>query len=159
MTKQLIFLCIVFSFFVSCKNSEEEENKQKVKRETNIVNLLHEDRIFSKLCDSVGMKTAFIDYLDSNGTILKPNQLPIEGANAIDYLIQQNDNEYKLTWEPKFADLSEDGTIGYTYGIYAIHPVQIDTIIFGTYINVWKKQNNKWKLMLHSGNEGIGEKN
>jgi ketosteroid isomerase-like protein len=33
-----------------------------------------------------------------------------------------------------------------------------DTIIYGTYISIWKKQSDgNWKFVLDSGNEGVGK--
>ena len=105
-----------------------------------------------------GMKTAFIEYLDSNGVILRPNEMPIVGADAIDFLIQQDDSDFKLGWDPRHAEVSESGDMGYTYGIYIMRPNQLDTVYYGTYNSVWKKQNDgKWKLLLHSQNEGLGK--
>jgi hypothetical protein len=39
--------------------------------------MMNADRAFSKMCEEKGMKTAFIEYLDSNGVLLRPNHLPI----------------------------------------------------------------------------------
>ena len=37
-------------------------------------------------------------------------------------------------------------------------PKNKDTIMQGTYVNIWKKQpDGTWKLILDSGNEGIEE--
>jgi hypothetical protein len=84
--------------------------------------------------------------------------LPIAGANAIDFLIQQNDTSYTLTWQPHNAVVSLAADFGYTYGIYSLQPKTIDTILYGTYVNIWKKQSDgSWKFVLDSGNEGIGE--
>mgnify|MGYP006346153117 CR=1 FL=1 len=103
------------------------------------------------------MKNAFIEYIDSNGVLLKPGLMPIIGANAIDYLIQLNDTGFTLTWEPNNGGISSSGDLGYTYGIYVLKPNIKDTAIFGTYVSIWKKEKNgKWKFVLDSGNEGIG---
>ena len=112
---------------------------------------------FSRLSEEKGMKAAFIEYIDSNGVLLRPNEMPIVGANAIDYLIQQNDTGYSLTWQPNNAEISTSGDLGYSYGIYAMRPASKDTVIYGTYTSIWKKQKDgKWKFVLDSGNEGIG---
>jgi hypothetical protein len=88
--------------------------------------------------------------------LLKPGRLPIIGANAIDYLIQQNDTAYTLNWQPHNAFVSKSADLGYTYGVYALHPKMIDTVFYGTYITIWKRQTDgKWKFILDSGNEGV----
>ncbi len=151
---------ILFSFtglivFVACNNAEKKEpgNNAFAKME-----MMDADRTFSKLSEEKGMKTAFIEFIDSNGVLLRPNRLPITGADAIDYLIQQNDSDYTLTWEPRNGAIAKSGELGYTYGIYALRPSGKDTVIYGTYVSIWKKEKNGgWKFVLDSGNEGIGE--
>lgn len=151
---------ILFSFaglilLVSCNDPGKNEpaNNAFAKLE-----MMDTDRSFSKLSEEKGMKTAFIDFIDSNGVLLRPNRLPIAGADAIDYLIQQNDSDYTLTWEPRNGAVAKSGELGYTYGIYALRPSTKDTVIYGTYVSIWKKEKNgNWKFVLDSGNEGLGE--
>jgi ketosteroid isomerase-like protein len=122
------------------------------------LNMMEADRAFSRMSEEKGMKTAFMEYIDSNGVLLRANHLPIEGADAIDYLLQQNDTGYTLKWEPRNGTVAQSGDLGYTYGIYALQPKSKDTIIYGTYVSIWKKQKNgQWKYVLDTGNEGIGE--
>ena len=147
----LFFICLI-----SCKTKKVTSEKED--RVSKNFELIEVDRAFSAMSQEQGMKSAFIDHLDSNGTILRSNQMPIVGANAIDYLIQQDDTEYTLGWDPRHAEVSESGEMGYTYGIYMMHPKQQDTVYYGTYTSVWKKQiDGKWKLLLHSENEGLGK--
>jgi ketosteroid isomerase-like protein len=54
--------------------------------------------------------------------------------------------------------VANSGELGFTYGIYAMRPKDKDTVIYGTYTSIWRKQKDgKWKLALDSGNQGIGE--
>jgi len=147
----LFFICLI-----SCKTKKIISAKED--QVSKNFELIEVDRAFSAMSQEQGMKSAFIEYLDSNGTILKSNQMPIVAANAIDYIIQQDDSEYILGWDPRHAEVSESGEMGYTYGIYMMHPKQQDTVYYGTYTSVWKKQiDGKWKLLLHSENEGLGK--
>lgn len=135
-----------------------QENKKSDTQLADKKALIQADINFSKMSAEKGMKSAFIDYIDSNGVLLRPNHLPIIGANAIDYLIQENDSSYVLTWEPQYAEAASSGDLGYTYGIYQLHIKSKDSSIYGSYISVWKKQKDgKWKFVLDSGNEGLGE--
>jgi ketosteroid isomerase-like protein len=154
MNKFLFFVLIVFSFtacnlFTKKKNIAGPDEKQK---------MMDADRAFSKLSIQKGMKNAFLEYIDSNGVLLRPNQFPIAGADAIDFLIQINDSTYTLQWEPKSGAIAQSGELGYTYGLYALKPSGKDTTIYGTYVSIWKKQSDgSWKFVLDSGNEGVGE--
>lgn len=142
-------------FFISCdlfskKDTTGADTVAKMK-------MMETDRAFSRMSEEKGMKHAFLEYIDSNGVLLRAGHLPIIGADAIDYLIQQNDSGYTLKWEPKNGAVARSGELGYTYGIYALRPASKDTIIYGTYVSIWKKESSGgWKYVLDSGNEGIG---
>ncbi len=136
----------------ACSESEQPANNTVDEK----IALIRTDRAFSDMSVAKGMKAAFIEYIDSNGVLLKPNHLPIVGANAIDYLIAQDDSGYTLNWQPQYAFVSRSGDLGYTYGVYALHPNSIDTVLYGTYVSIWKKQGDgSWKFVLDSGNEGV----
>ncbi len=154
MNKILISILVVM-VFASCKNAKKKEPNSGAFAKMEVLNA---DRAFSKMSEEKGMKTAYIEYLDSNGVLLRPNRLPIAGADAIDFLIQQNDNDYTLSWEPKSGAVAKSGEMGYTYGVYALRPSKKDTVIYGTYVSIWKKEaDGSWKYVLDSGNEGIGD--
>ena len=104
------------------------------------------------------MKKAFIEYIDEDGVLLRPNHLPIIGADAIDFLTQVNDSSYSLTWKPLTGSIASSGELGYTYGVYTVQLK--DTTLKGTYVSIWKKNTEgKWKFVLDAGNEGIKNQN
>ena len=153
MNKILLFGIVLVSWsscdlFDKKKNTEGTEDKMKI---------MDTDRAFSRLSEEKGMKYAFLEYIDSNGVLLRPNHLPLLGADAIDYLIQQNDSAFTLKWEPKTAVVARSGELGYTYGIYVLKPGLKDTLLYGNYVSIWKKgADGNWKFVLDTGNEGIG---
>lgn len=147
-------LSIVCFVFLSCK---QKQDQAAVVSDKSV--LMEADRSFSKTSYEKGMKAAFLEYLDSNGILLRPDHMPIIGADAVDYLIQQDDSDFSLTWQPQGASIARSGELGFTYGVYALTPSVKDTVIYGTYTTIWKKQSDgKWKCFLDSGNPGIGEK-
>jgi len=154
MNKLLLFAVVVFSLsscdlFTKKKNTAGPDDKQQ---------MMDADRAFSKLSEEKGMKNAFLEYIDSNGVLLRPNQMPVLGADAIDYLIQQNDSSYTLKWAPQRGFVAQSGDLGYTYGLFQLQSKVKDTTIFGTYVSIWKKQSDgSWKFVLDSGNDGVGE--
>lgn len=140
-----LFSCSYFE-----KKNYAEENNDKMK-------MMDADRAFSKMSEEKGMKNAFLEYIDSNGVLLRPNHMPLLGADAIDFLIQLNDSTFTLKWEPKGGSVAKSGELGYTYGLYAMKPTNKDTMIYGNYVSIWKKQlDGSWKYILDSGNEGVG---
>ncbi|MBA2250166.1 MAG: DUF4440 domain-containing protein [Chitinophagaceae bacterium] len=116
--------------------------------------LITTDLQFSEMSRQHGMKKAFIEYIENEGVLLRPNHPPIVGADAIEFLSQSVDSSYTLTWKPSAADIAVSGDLGYTYGIYTLH--LRDTAMQGTYVSIWKKQSDgKWKFVVDSGNPGI----
>lgn len=147
------FLVLLISF-AACKVKEDKTAGTKQENKTALMKV---DKAFSAMSEARGMKNAFIEYIDSNGVLLRPDHVPIVGANAIDYLIAEDDSGYTLTWEPHYAEAAASGDLGYTYGVYQLHLKAKDTSIYGSYLSVWKKQKDgKWKFVLDTGNEGIG---
>jgi ketosteroid isomerase-like protein len=156
MNKILLTVAVVL-MFSSCLFKRDRDKETRADAFAKI-EMMDADRRFSKMSEEKGMKTAFIEYLDSNGVLLRPGRLPIAGADAVDFLIQQNDTDYTMTWEPHNGVIAKSGELGYTYGIYALRPSAKDTVIYGTYVSIWKKEKGgTWKYVLDSGNEGIGE--
>jgi ketosteroid isomerase-like protein len=153
--KKILLFSILSSSLFSC---DFFYKKNKTGNDDDKTKMMNADRAFSRLSEEKGMKKAFLDYIDSNGVLLRSNHLPLLGADAIDFLIQQNDSAYTLKWEPKNGTVAASGELGYTYGIYVLKPATKDTLIYGNYVSIWKKQSDgNWKFVLDSGNEGIGD--
>ncbi len=152
------FLSIISIFVLACLFSCSEEKAPEQDNTKNRISLLEADKAFSDLSAKEGMKAAFIEYIDSNGVLLRSDNVPIAGAMAIDYLIQFKDSDFSLIWQPHHAVVSSSGDLGFTYGIYSVKVPSRDTLLYGNYVHIWKRnQNGKWKFVLDSGNEGIGE--
>jgi ketosteroid isomerase-like protein len=67
-----------------------------------------------------------------------------------------DDNSFTLTWEPMGGSVANSGELGYTFGVYSLKPNNEDTVLYGTYVSIWKKQTDgNWKFVLQSQNEGI----
>jgi ketosteroid isomerase-like protein len=154
------YLTIVLLFagifsILSCASPKKEEVADTEKyKET----LIKADEDFAELSMQKGLKEAYLEYIDSNGVLLRPNVIPIAGADAVDYIIGLKDTGYKMQWKPSNAVVALSGELGYTYGVYQLKPSLVDTAFYGTYVSIWKKQpNGKWKFVLQSGNEGIGD--
>lgn len=124
--------------------------------------ILNADKAFSKLSEEKGMKKAFLEFADDAVVILRKNSYPQIGkAKMEDRFATFSDTGFTLTWEPQFADAACSGELGYSYGIYTMlvtDSVGDHIIEQGTYVSVWKKDNDgHWKYVLDTGNEGLGE--
>ena len=153
--RKFIFFFVVSSFLVSCYNNTPTETKPEVDMKAEMIKA---DKDFSKLSEEKGLKAAFMEYIDSSGVLLRPNSVPLVGADAIDYISQQNDSAYSMSWEPRGGIISKSGDLGYTFGTYIMKFRNKDSVLRGTYVSVWKKQpDGKWKFVVDSGNDGLGE--
>lgn len=139
-----------FRFSFACSTDiSPEANRQA---------LMDADKAFSELSSIEGMKRAFLTYCASDGVLLTPGSMPVVGHEAVEKLIGNiDDSAIKLTWEPIYAMVSASGELGYTYGVFDRYYVALDSTSKGTYVSVWIKENEEWKFVLDSGNEGLGE--
>lgn len=147
-----------FFAFVFLAGCNEAEKKNTIDTAQLKMQMMDADRAFSKHSEQQGMRAAFMEYMDSNAVLLRPNAMPIVGGEAVFYLSQGHDTSYILTWEPTGGHVANSGELGYTYGVYSLKLKSTDSVTYGTYVSVWKKhQDGKWKFVLDTGNEGIGE--
>ncbi len=155
MIRNTLPFLLVLVFLCSCNVGNSTKNIDVEMESTALYKI---DNDFSTLSQSKGLKNAYLEYIDSNGVILRPNSLPIIDADAVDYILAMNDSAYSITWKPSMASVSQMGDLGYSYGVYEINTTAKDTTLYGTYITIWKKQKDgNWKFVLQSNNEGIGD--
>lgn len=151
--KNIFFLMLPFFLLSACANKKETKNNDAIKAE-----MISAEISFSTLSSEKGTRKALMQYIDSNGVLLRPNSFPMVGADAIDFISQSDDSAYTMIWQPKGGSVANSGELGYTYGVYSVTPKDKDTVLHGTYVNIWKKQpDGSWKLLLDSGNEGLEE--
>ena len=150
--KIIILIGVTFFVFHACNQTFDKEEACS--------EIIKTDKEFSETSEKTGMKQAFLKYIDDNGVLLKPNMYPIiKVENVKEYFNNTpSDTGYVLTWEPKFADISNSGDLGYTYGYWYLK-IKGDTLEYvGTYISIWKKQKDgSWKFVLDTGNSGLRE--
>ena len=150
--QNLFLLLAVFILAASCATKKKQE-PETVDYKTA---MMETDREFSKMSEERGMKYAFMQFVDNKGVLLRPNAMPLVGGEAINYISQGNDTSYVITWEPNGGSVAKSGDLGYTYGLYSLKPKDKDTVFYGTYVSIWKRQpDGKWKFVLETGNEGV----
>ena len=144
--KNYFVLFVIFAVF-ACQPNQK----------SSVEELFEVDRQFSQAALEKGYNKAFVAFAHPDAVLLRKNSMPIVGKSAIQKIfggeIPENVHFY---WEPMDGEIALPGELGYTYGIYTF---KTDTIVEkGTYISVWKKdENGDWKYILDSGNEGIGK--
>lgn len=152
-TKPLYFLWMPFLLLMSCSRKKEIKDTTEQRAE-----MIAAEISFSEMSKTKGTRAAIMQFIDSNGVLLRPNSFPLIGADAIDFISQSNDSAYTMIWQPKGGNIAESGELGYTFGVYSLLLKNKDSAMHGTYVNVWKKQaDGSWKLLLDSGNEGVDD--
>ena len=153
--KYFIQLTIAIILFALTENISAQTEKDKGA-------LKQADIDFSNLSVEKGMNHAFLSYADDDAVVLKPNSYPIRGIDKLRKRYSKQDTAFVLTWKPLYADIAASLELGYTYGTWEYktkdengNPVKY----YGTYVTIWKKnKEGKWKFVLDTGSEGLGEK-
>jgi ketosteroid isomerase-like protein len=119
--------------------------------------LIKVDKEFSALSLEKGMKFAFLEYAADSAVLLQRNVMPMVGKKVISDAFESfSDAGFTLSWEPLYADMSQSGDLGYTYGIYTSFIKADSSVTKGKYVTIWKKQaDGSWKFVLDGGNEGL----
>lgn len=142
-------LVLASFFMLGCQSGLDQEKEQS--------RLLQTDIEFSKKSVEVGAAEAFNQYLASDAVELPAQADPITGRDSIHSHMKASSGTYVLQWEPKKAEVSKSGDLGYTWGTYSItsedEKGQKKTS-YGKYLNIWKKQNDGlWKVLIDIGNQ------
>ena len=155
--KNLIHPLVLIMFFILLLAGCSDNKKQhKLANE-----LMEIDREFARQSVEKGSHQSFLMYIDDSCVLLRPNRTPVVGRAKIEEMYSKPDTSFTLNWEPLFADISESGDLGYTYGTYTIQmdsPEGTSVTKDGTYVTIWKKdKNGDWKFVLDTGNQGLGK--
>lgn len=148
MKKATLYLLILIVTGCSVEKNEELMNQQ----------LIAADRAFSALSLEKGMNHAFLSFCSREGVLLRNNAMPIKGVEAIgEQLAKNDDSGINLSWEPLHATVAKSGDLGYTYGTFQLESKKTGEFSQGTYVSIWVWEQNTWKWVLDSGNEGLEE--
>src|ERR1044072_2687625 len=80
-----------------------------------ILILLNTDRALSARTQAAGVQ-GFLQSLADSAVFLYPGAPLLRGAPDIRAFVMAADSIGHVSWTPPFADVSSDGTLGYTYG-------------------------------------------
>lgn len=157
--RNLSLLFFVLALAISCSQPHHPAEPKSQNLESLKEVLKQTDLAFSNLSKAKGRNISFIEYMDEDVAMLRPDGMPLLGRDTMQKRFAgQSDTSYTLTWEPLFADVAASGDLGYTYGTWLLVTTKNDSSE-GTYCTIWKPQaNGDWKFVLDMGNEGLKSK-
>lgn len=155
-----IYSLITLSFlYVSCMQSQQQQTQKALNLDSIKQVLKQTDQAFSDRSKQIGQQAAFLEYMDQNVTMLRPNSMPLVGKDTMRKVYEQrSDTSFTLTWSPLFADVAASGNLGYTYGTW-LFETKSGEKEEGTYCTIWKQDaGGNWKFVLDTGNDGLKKK-
>lgn len=133
---------------------EVDNTKEKSEMVTSLIEMEH------TFCKAAGKDGAvgWARFFSESGVMLNKSGKPIQGPKTIEKaigpLFQLPD--LRFVWEPMAADVSDDGTLGYTYGNYERTYLDEDGEKVeekGMYMTIWKRQDDgTWRIAADVGN-------
>ena len=148
---------LIISLLIIAMNIYSQTDIEKGKESLKAV-----DREFSVLSQKKGNVETILRYADESAVLLRDDTMPIVGKDAVNKFISEGSNDFTLTWEPIFADISISLDLGYTYGTYLLTYIDSENKeqqVKGTYLTIWKKdKSGNWKWVLDNGNQGLEPK-
>jgi len=118
--------------------------------------LLQTDREFAEQSIQAGAAEAFRMYLVKDALQLPAGSNPRFGRDTIYQTMKAAGDGYTLAWEPQDGEVAVSGDFGYTWGNYTLSwedSSGAKQANYGKYLNVWKKQNGQWRVLVDMGNE------
>jgi ketosteroid isomerase-like protein len=141
--KNLISTLICITLLISCR----QKSGPDVARDE----VFRAEKAFETMVSEKGIAEAFYHFADENAVIKRGNDSLITGKENIRKFYEKSRNPHaRLSWTPDFIEVSECGTLAYTYGQYVFsRPDSTGKMIEnrGIFHTVWKKQNNEWKYV------------
>ncbi len=130
---------------VACNTQQTNLGKQAAEE------IIQADKDMNTLAAKEGFNKALLDYADDSVVKFQDHELPVIGKAALEkYWGSQRDTK-NISWTPFKAEASMSGDLGYTLGNWKF--TTKDTVIYGNYYTIWKKQmDGKWKFTIDGGN-------
>ncbi len=145
MKKLIFFLPLIL--IISCTVKTEHKDPEALKAE-----VFKAEDDFKNMAQTKGIQEAFYAFADSNAIMKRDNDSLIEGKEAIkNHFSDPKFKKATVNWKPDFVDVSDDGTLAYTYGRYVW--TTTDSLgkkqdFKGRFHTVWKKQKDgSWKFV------------
>ena len=121
------------------------------------IELIQTDIEFTKDSQKRGID-AWVDRFLEKGVMVNNSGDIVQGKLALKSCLAPlfELKDLKFIWHPIQSGVSDDGTLGYTYGDYIRKYINAEgqlTTVTGRYTTIWRKQaDGQWKIELDIGN-------
>ncbi len=151
------FLVSLSILIFSCNSNQPNSNSVAGNRDSLRLQLINVDKSWSEHSLQKGYHKSRIDFADNAATDLLEGEMPLHGINEIkEYAASHPDSTFTLIWKPLRCEVAASGELGYTFGGWTMKTKSKtgkDTLLFGDYMTVWKRQpNGSWKYIVDGGN-------
>ena len=122
---------------------------------THVESLLETDAEFARYAREHGAADAFDRFLTDDAIDLQADSDAVTGRSAIVDRLRALDDGWVLDWTPVHAESSTDGSLGFTWGRWALYraatPASRST---GKYLTVWRRgPDGRWRAAADIGNQ------
>ena len=106
---------------------------------------------FNMMARDSGLAIAFGHFAHENAVLQREGRF-IKGRDSIFAYYNRNaSQDMELSWEPSFIDVSDDGSLGYTYGNYKFtvkDSTGSEKVSTGVFHTVWKRrEDGSWRYV------------
>lgn len=112
-----------------------------------IFSLVNTDKQFALALQEDGVRRAYLKFLDREGLVYRP-----EPVNGRDYYRKMTDDSTGLFRYPDWAEVTDDGLLGYTTGLFELrgHLLDEKPLSTGHYLSIWRRKSSKdnWEIIL-----------
>ena len=127
------------------------EESPKESSAADLASMVDAERAFATAAKKVGIKAAFLEYLDDEAVALQPTL-----GRAKDVWRSRPDPadplKAKLTWEPRTGQVASSGDLGWLTGPYVFMPEAGAPASYGCYFSVWTRSPGRpWRVALDQG--------
>jgi len=126
---------------------------QRATSDSALKSLVLTEQSFSKMAELQGTREAFLTFIADDGILFRPTA--VKGKEwLLAHPPPASQKRPLLAWQPRFADVSSSGELGYTTGPWEFKGDIKDEkpAAFGDFITVWKKQpDGTWKFAVDLG--------
>jgi len=142
--KTIFYIVVVVLMNASCHTTQ---NKETIKEE-----IFRTEKAFEKIALEKGVPQAFYYFAAEKAVIKRQKDTLIIGKENIKTYYEKNTSKNAtVNWTPDFIEVSDCGTLAYTYGKYSWKIKDKNGAVVeykGIFHTVWKKQgDHKWKYV------------